>query len=110
MRYAKGFKLALATAAFSGVAGFLIAKFAKAGLQIQIHTDFTGERFSKESVLNKIRVYLAKFIIPRARAVRVVSDELAEAIKSFGVPAEKIQVLPIFIDAKSITSASFIIF
>jgi len=89
----------------TGVAGFLIAKFAKAGLQIQIHTDFTGERFSKESVLNKIRVYLAKFIIPRARAVRVVSDELAEAIKSFGVPAEKIQVLPIFIDAKSITSA-----
>lgn len=64
----------------SGLAAFLIARKLKAKLHIQIHTDFLSPYFSKESFLNKIRVIVAKFLLPRAHGIRVVSERIKNSL------------------------------
>jgi len=43
---------------------------------LQIHTDIMSPYFARESVLNRARVQIAKFLIPRADAIRVVSPRI----------------------------------
>ena len=53
-----------------GLAGFLIARIFRARLHIQIHTDVMSPYFANESTLNRVRVLIAKFLIPRASGIR----------------------------------------
>ncbi len=90
----------------SGIAGWRIARAFGAKLQIQVHTDFLSPYFAKESILNKIRVLIAKFILPKADCVRVVSIRISDSLiannyKLKAVPA----VLPIFVDTSKIQNA-----
>lgn len=81
----------------TGFAGWIISKFFHIPLQLQIHTDFSSLFFRKESLLNKIRFLLAKFLIPRADCFRVVSRRLKnKLIGEFNIDEEKIAVIPIF--------------
>ena len=94
----------------TGMAGWLAARKFKFPLQLQIHTDFLNSFFWQESFLNKIRVRLAKFLIPRAACVRVVSERIKSSLNSNPpaggqIPNSKISVLPIFIDAEKIKNA-----
>lgn len=84
----------------SGYAGYKIAKRFKLGLQLQVHTDFLNPHFLHESKLNKTRVKLAQFLIPKANCIRVVSHKIKDLIiKRFPhVNASKISVLPVFVD------------
>lgn len=84
----------------SGYAGYKIAKRFKLGLQLQIHTDFLNPHFVHESKLNKIRVKLATFLIPKANCIRVVSHTIKNLIlKRFPrVNPKAITVLPVFVD------------
>ncbi len=84
----------------SGYAGYKIAKRFKLGLQLQVHTDFLDPHFLHESRLNKTRVRLAQFLIPKAHCVRVVSHKIKNLIlKRFPhVNPKIISVLPIFVD------------
>jgi glycosyltransferase involved in cell wall biosynthesis len=89
----------------NGLAAFLIARLAKAPFQLQIHTDFLTHRFRAESFLNKIRIWLAKKLLTRASGIRAVSEEIAESVTcEIGVPLERIQILPVFIDAKAVVA------
>jgi len=93
--------------------------------QMQIHTDIFSPYFVKSSVFNKLRVTLAKFLIPRARCVRVVSERVKESVVLFlrsrdvthplapsltvregetGGGLCKISILPIFVDIEKIRS------
>ena len=83
----------------AGLAGWLIAKKFNLRLQLQIHTDFLSPYFRKESLLNRLRVLIAKFLIPRADCVRVVSNRIKNSLKSESV------VLPVFVDVEEIKSA-----
>jgi glycosyltransferase involved in cell wall biosynthesis len=75
-------------------------------LQIQIHTDVFSPYFWRESFLNKIRVLLAKFLLPKADGIRVVSERIKQSLtaKNLELKAEPV-VLPIFVDTKKIQSA-----
>lgn len=59
--------------------------------QMQIHTDIFGIFYGQHSVLAKIRIWLAKFLIPRANCVRVVSERIKKSINR-----PDAVVLPIF--------------
>ncbi len=64
---------------------------------MQIHTDVFSPYFVQSSVLNIFRVWLAKFLIPRASCVRVVSERIRRSIVSrFMLHDSRIKVLPIF--------------
>ena len=73
--------------------GWFLARKFKIGLELQIHG------FEKYSGLRKI---IAKFMIPRANAIRCVSQRLKrQLINEFGAQEEKITVAPIFSNLKS---------
>lgn len=108
----------------TGIAGFLIKRKFKAPLQIQIHTDFLSSYFVSESILNKLRLVIAKFLIPKVDGIRVVSERIKNSLINlllhkkflnkvrdannclcggkFKISDDKIFVLPIFVDAEKI--------
>ncbi len=86
----------------AGLAGASIARGSRAKLQIQIHTDFLSPYFVKESVLNKIRVLIAKFILPKADCIRAVSERIKESLSNVKRQTSNVSTLPIFVDAETI--------
>lgn len=108
----------------AGLAGWLIACRKRAKLQLQIHTDFLSQYFIRGSLKNKIRVFLAKFLLPKADGIRVVSERIKLSLqKSPHTPHPTILrsspevgaelrngkahqfVLPIFVDVAKIQSS-----
>jgi len=87
----------------AGFSGWLLTRKFKIKLQLQIHTDFLSPYFKKESILNRIRVLMARFLIPRADCVRVVSKRIKNLVSSkFKIQDSKLQILPIFVDIEKI--------
>lgn len=82
----------------TGLAAWRIARFADAPLQLQIHTDFFSPHFTRTS-LNKIRMRISRFLLPRASCVRVVSNRIKDSLQTidFRLQARAV-VLPIFVD------------
>lgn len=85
----------------AGLAGWMLKKIYKVPFQVQIHTDLLSPYFWRESFMNKFRVLLAKFVIPDADGIRVVSERIKKSL--FG--NLNIGVLPIFVDKRSIENA-----
>ncbi len=67
-------------------------------LQLQVHTDLLSPFFRQGDLMNKIRVMIAKFLLPRADAVRVVSQRIRDSLVARGVPEKKITVVPVLVD------------
>jgi glycosyltransferase involved in cell wall biosynthesis len=88
----------------TGLAAYRIARSRRLQLQLQIHTDFLSPYFAEHSRLNKIRVYIAKWLLPKAHKIRVVSQRIAESLKSFNLQTVP-SVLPIFVDIKHMLGA-----
>jgi len=73
--------------------GLRLAKKFKVGLEIQVHG---FERFSG------LRKLIAQYILPRADAVRCVSQRLQkQLVGRFGVEEERLTVVPIFTNLKN---------
>lgn len=89
----------------TGLAAYIISKFFKIPLHLQVHTDFLGPYFEKESLLNRIRVLIAKFLIPRAACIRVVSERIKKSLLRVTRCGLRVAVLPIFVDVKKIQEA-----
>ncbi len=85
----------------SGLTAYLISRILRAKLHLQIHTDFMSPYFESESFLNRIRVLLAKFLLPRANAVRVVSERVKKSISKIVRNGTPVAVLPIFINTST---------
>lgn len=83
----------------AGLAGWFLKRASGIPLQLQIHADFLSPYFAAESIVNRIRVLVARFLIPRADGIRVVSERIKRGviatIKNHGL---QISVLPIFVD------------
>ena len=84
----------------AGFVGMVLSRAVGAGLHVQIHTDFMSPYFSKESLLNRLRVYLAKYTLRNADAVRVVSERIKKSIESLVRPGIPVVVVPIFSEKK----------
>jgi len=79
----------------AGLVGTWIKKNTTIKLQIQIHTDFFNP-FFKDRFLNKIRVIIAKKVLPTADGIRVVSERIKNQLlgSCINIKVEP-QVLPI---------------
>lgn len=75
--------------------GWVVATLAHVPWQVQVHTDFLQPEFSRESWVQRVRVMLAKSLVPRATRVRVVTAALAKAFETRGVARERIDVVPV---------------
>ncbi len=88
----------------TGLVGYFLKKKFHLPLQIQVHTDFLSPYF-RGNFLNKIRVFIAKFLIPRADGIRVVSSVIVDSLKKqFPKLIPKVSLLPIFVDIEKIIS------
>lgn len=85
-----------------GVTAFFIARMTGAKLHLQVHTDFMSPHFIKESLINRIRSMIAKLLVRRADALRVVSERIKNSLQGVDGP---VRVLPIFIDVEHITQS-----
>lgn len=79
-----------------GLIAFFVARILGAKLHLQVHTDFMSSFFTQESFVNHVRVRIAKMLLPRADAVRVVSERIKNSLVS--VHIAHMRVLPIFTD------------
>lgn len=92
----------------AGLVGYFLKKKFHLPLQLQIHTDFLSPYF-KNNFLNRIRVFIASFTIPKADRLRVVSSVVSESVeKKFPALKEKIDVLPIFVDVSKIINSEIV--
>ena len=90
----------------AGLAAWRIASTFDIPLQLQIHTDFLSSYFARHSLVNRIRVMVARFLIPRASGIRVVSERIRSSLLSrFHRLTNIISVVPIFVDLEKIRSA-----
>lgn len=79
---------------FLALLGWFLARKFKIGLELQIHG------FEKNKGIKKL---IAKFVIPRANAIRTVSQRLKkQLINEFGVKEEKITVMPIYTEISNL--------
>ncbi|PIP86427.1 hypothetical protein COV42_02940 [Candidatus Campbellbacteria bacterium CG11_big_fil_rev_8_21_14_0_20_44_21] len=84
----------------SGWVAWKLSKFFKSALQIQIHTDFGSSHF-RSNLLNRLRLLIARIVLPKADIIRVVSIRAKKALKKYKIKA-RVVVLPIFVDINQI--------
>ncbi len=89
-----------------GLIGLLVARMKRAPLHVQVHTDFLSPAFAQHSVLNRLRVLLAGFVLRRAARVRVVSERIQTSIEKRYRLKAVVSVLPIFVDIERFRNAS----
>lgn len=78
----------------TGYTAYKIAQIHDAFLHVQVHTDIFSTAFKQHSLKNFFFVWLAKRIIPKADAVRVVSERIARSLDRLHLKAKPV-VLPI---------------
>lgn len=83
----------------TGLLGWLIARVLQRPLHVQVHTDFLSPEYAAHSFLNRLRVFVAGFVLRRAKRIRVVSPRIKRSIEARKWKFEgAISVLPIFVD------------
>ncbi len=86
-----------------GLVSWLLAIRYKIPVQLQLHVDFLSQYFWRAGIVNKLRVLLAKFLLPRADGVRVVSRRIKDSLMVQKIKLKKeAVVLPIFVDVVKI--------
>ncbi|MDP3764862.1 MAG: glycosyltransferase family 4 protein [bacterium] len=80
---------------------WLFSKLFRIPWQMQIHTDILSPYFKEQSLKNKIRVMLAKFLLPRAGCIRVVSERIKKSVINYNKSLSScVTTLPIFVDVE----------
>lgn len=86
----------------SGIVAYVASRRLHVPLHIQVHTDVMSPFFGAESVKNKIRQMLARFVLRRADGIRVVSKRIFRSLVQFSKYLEKkIVVLPILVSTEA---------
>ncbi len=87
-----------------GLAGLTVHKATGLPLHVQVHTDFLNPLFRKLSLLNRIRILIARRVLLQASRVRVVSARIMDTLVNvFPMLAGRITVLPVWTAKKSLS-------
>ncbi len=82
----------------TGFAAWLIARRFGVPLHVQVHTDFLSPEYARLSIVNRLRVWIAGFVLRRAARIRVVSEHIADSVVGAYHPHASVSVIPIFVD------------
>ena len=81
--------------------GWLLSRKFHVPLEVQVHTDLKSPYLLKESIKNRVRLLIARILLPRVSCVRVVSERIQRSlIKWIPQISSKITVLPIYVDVE----------
>ncbi|MBI5469844.1 glycosyltransferase family 4 protein [Candidatus Kaiserbacteria bacterium] len=86
----------------TGLISLFIARMLGVPLHVQVHTDFlmkgfVNPSFSVRGILNRVRRWIAWFVLRRAARIRVTLERTKDELVRRGIKAP-ITVLPIFVD------------
>jgi len=87
-----------------GFIGWRISRALKVPLELQVHTDFLSPEYRRHTLRNRIGIWLARFLLPRAKSIRVVSKRISESFTRIGIQSVSPYVLPIFTTPEFLTS------
>lgn len=82
---------------FGGLIAYLLKKIYRVPWQAQVHSDITSAYFVSHSIKNRLRAWIAWWILPSATCIRVVGARTKKGLEEWGICAPMI-VLPIAID------------
>lgn len=90
----------------TGIAAWRIARTCGVSLQLQDHADIFDPWFARESIGNRARVLVARFLLPRATCVRAVLPRVRDRLLA-RIPSlqGRVSVLPVFVDTTRIAMA-----
>jgi len=93
----------------TGLVGWRLAKKNKLPLELQIHTDIGSSYFTslklgwRLAFLNSARFQLAKFLLPKADKIRIVSTRIKDFLQyRLKIAEDKMEIRPIKIDEEKI--------
>ena len=100
-----------------GLVAYLVARGSRIPLRLQIHTDVFSQYYRRASWKERIRYTLARFLVPRADCIRVVSHRIKQSLwrtklstfcgeLSSPHSTQKITILPIFTDISKFQNAA----
>jgi len=90
----------------TGLVGYKLKKLFNIPLQVQVHTDFLSPEFNK-GILNKIRLFLSRIVLPNVDRIRVVSSVIRDSIvNKYPKMANNIDILPVFVDIQKIINTT----
>jgi glycosyltransferase involved in cell wall biosynthesis len=91
----------------TGLAAQFLARRFRRPWQAQIHTSLFDPYFQTDSFLNRLRVWLARRLLPQAAGVRVVSQQIADSLakEKVSLKADPV-ILPVFVDAEQLKNAT----
>jgi glycosyltransferase involved in cell wall biosynthesis len=82
----------------TGLAAYVIARHFRVPLVVEVHTDFLSPQYAAHSMLNQLRLKIARFVLPRATGGYTVSRRLADAISARYRLRRQFDVLPVYVD------------
>src|SRR3989344_6304474 len=92
----------------TGMFAYVLSRMSGVPFQLQLHTDVMSPWYRRASWKERVRYALARFLIPRASCLRVVSHRIRRSLlqptclpdrqATYNLQPEKIFVLPIFTD------------
>lgn len=88
----------------TGLAGLMIARHFQVPLTVEAHTDLTTDGYARHSLLNRIRLALAKVVIPRAAGGYAVSAHARDSIAKRYKLQRLFAILPIYVDTSRYAS------
>lgn len=89
----------------TSITGYILSRIYRIPLHVQLHTDLFSPFFAT-TLLQKIRVRIARFILPRADRVRVVHKDIAKNFSTNGITLRhEVQVLPIRVNREYVENS-----
>lgn len=86
----------------TGLVGTRLSQKFSSPLELQIHTDL-GSPYFKYSFLNKLRMILARYTLPRATHIRVVSVRIQKyLVGQLKIDSSIIEIRPIMVDVEKL--------
>ena len=83
-----------------GLMGLYVAFRLRLPLQVQVHTDISHE-YRKAGLRHRLQVRIAKYVLPRADCVRVVSERSVLSMQALGIRFKKLPVvLPVYVEVE----------
>ncbi len=94
--------LTVADPFLSGIIGVILSKTYKVPLIVQVHGEFINNRkwINQRPFVNRILHAIGIITLRRADAVRVVSEKIKSELLKYGLPKDKIKVIPVFVTGK----------
>ncbi len=92
----------------TGMLAYVLSRMSGVPFHLQIHTDVMSPWYRRASWKERVRYALARFLIPRADCIRVVSERIRRSLLQstiYNLQPEKIFVLPIFTDVSKFMTA-----